>query len=137
MMLLGLIMKNKLIMISLLLICGFCIFRASMLFSTKNLIKYVEKIMRNEIPLDEIKGTIYEHFHPLSCYPIDTDYFYSDVTINVGWIIHDLNNGEINIIYNVNYYDDEKRYGGSHAPSKWLIEKQNGKWEIVKIIEKP
>ena len=119
------------------LIVALIIFRGIMVYTTNDLINYVERIMLNEIPLEEVEGTIYKHFHPIAIYPIDVDIFNCDVKVHKGWIFHDLKKGEINVIYHVRYYDDNKIFGGCNVPSKWLIERVDGKWEIVKIIEKP
>ena len=130
-------MKNKVFLFILVVVSCCLMFRTAMIISTKSLINYVYRIMNNEIPLEEVEGTIYEHFHPIAVYPIDVDKFNCDVNIYKGWIFHDLKKGEINVIYHVSYYDDNEIFGGSNAPSKWLIEKKDGKWEIVEIIEKP
>ena len=115
------------------LIVVLIIFRGIMVYTTNDLINYVERIMLNEIPLEETEGTRFHLYQSKSKYTIDK----AEVSINRGWIFHDFKKGVINLNYRVAQYSGEKCVYFSSAPSEWLIEKKDGKWEIVKIIEKP
>ena len=124
---------RRLKLIIILLITALIIFRGIMIYTTNDLINYVERVMSNEIPLEETEGTWYSCFQSKSKYTIDK----AEVSINRGWIFHDFQSGEINVIYHIRQYSNGVVVYSSYAPSKWLIEKKSGKWEIVKIIEKP
>ena len=104
-----------------------------MVYTTNDLIHYVERIMLNEIPLEETEGTRFHRYQSESKYTIDK----AEISINRGWIFHDFKKGFINVNYHVRQYSNEKKVYSASAFSKWLIERVDGKWEIVKIIEKP
>jgi hypothetical protein len=55
------------------------------------------------------------------------------------FVLHNFSDGVMWVRYTWGGYDrDGFRHGmGRNAPSKWIIHKENGRWEIVKIIEAP
>ena len=126
-------MKKIIIACFAIFIIGPILFRVFMYYTSKDVFTYAEKVMRGEVPLEETAGRKVDRYQYKLDYPIDK----VNVTLKVIWVVHDFYKGEAEVYYHMAHYSNGLNVFGSVAYSTWYIEKINGKWEIVKIIEKP
>ena len=63
----------------------------------------------------------------------------ADVEIRRLFVLHNFKKGVMYVEYSCETFDEEGNtvYGAAGIPSKWYIERNNGRWEVVEIEEDP
>jgi len=113
---------------------------SAMIISTNSLIRDVESVFRLEVDRSVTEGR-----------PID-QYNYNNhaeargrevggisYSLRRRFVWHNFQYGYIWARYTRVVYDIDGRIltGASRIPTRWRIERQNGRWEIVEIFERP
>lgn len=106
-----------------------------MFYSTNSVVQDVERVMRGQIAYEDIKGTPIEHYKP----PTKDPPVYVVVIITRLFVLHNFSDGYMWVIYTNEGVDPNSNtmYGSYRVPSRWKIHKENGKWVIVDIKERP
>ena len=106
------------------------------LINTNQVIRHVENVMRSNIAKDLTMGL------PIDMYNrqghLDLGAVSYEVKISRVFVIHNFFNGYMWVRYTREGFDSDgnRVYGSWKIPSRWKIQKQNGKWEIIDIFER-
>lgn len=134
----GVMKKKKKLKIIFSVIIAIIIVYIVMLFDTNSLMVEVKSVFMREVEESE---TIEK---PVNMYNRSSEYQNEalvnvNLKLNIIFTIHNFRDGYIWAYYSVEARNesDELLYGSWEIPTKWKIHKENGKWEIVDIIEAP
>ena len=101
---------------------------------------YHQNLSRHELNAvsNDITNTeLYKYYNKNELYNDEI----SDANINIRrlFVLHNFRKGVMFIKYDCESFNKsgEHIYGSSNVYAKWYIEKKNGVWEVVKVIEKP
>jgi len=111
------------------------LYYAIFFYPTNDLFSEAKSVLAGEKVVDES--------NPLWRYNFRKKYYPDTETIesSIGriWVWHNGKKGVMQVLYSVRYYDKNGKidYCSIGIPSKWYIEKENGKWKVTKIDEHP
>jgi len=114
---------------------------ALMYHDTNELTHHVKELFRGEIdpalPERTPSGTYNQATHYESLYPREVAEV--DITILRLFVLHDFNDGFMEVYYFYEARDSESRVlcGSWGIRSHWVIHKEDGVWQIVEIHEDP
>jgi len=133
-------MKTKIIIFlgALVILALIAIAYFAMFHDTDELMDEAKRILRKEASIEETEG------RALHVYNSNKDKRYDDVvTVNVSlervFVIHNFSDGYVFVVYNEEAYNasGKIKYGSLGATCFWKIHKENGKWDVVDVYEKP
>ena len=128
-------MRNKVFIIG--LISLLIITYGIMIIDTNDLMRYARDVFLGIIPETETKGKAINMYNDLPYFREKVSKI--DLTLKRVFVFHNFFNGYIIVFYSVFMYDNDGGIvsGSMNIFSTWKIHKENGKWSVIKIIEKP
>ena len=110
-----------------------------MIVDTLSLMSYVKDVFRGKVPLGHTENTPERRYNHLSYF--ENNIMDGEIKFNIVRLFtwHNFKEGYIKVMYTTSAYDKNGRilYGSHRIFSKWMIQKRNGKWVIIEIIEAP
>jgi len=107
----------------------------AMLIDTNSVIDDVKNIMHGNVEESAIDNS------PLRTYYRRGDLRTVSVDANITrkFVLHNFSDGYIWVKYTCEGFDSKgsKTYGSWEIPSRWKIHKENGKWKVIEIKERP
>lgn len=131
-------MKNGLNKIILTVIILLCIVYCIMLHDTNSVKRdFINCIKSNLTSNETADSELYKYYNRSNDY--DDKVYDANVHIKRQFVIHNFRKGVMFVKYNCEAFNKagEHIYGSSNVHAKWYIEKKDGPWEVVKIIEQP
>ncbi len=106
-----------------------------MFLDTNSIYNEVKTVMKGEYDEDYVfNGEMY-------CFDFTRGYGETEVDLDVKrlFVVHNFQHGYMWVFYSFEVKSPSGYLltGGADIPSKWEIERQNGKWVIVDVIEAP
>ena len=116
-------------------LCVILIIYFIMFFSTNKLVNDVENIMLGRVPADVTEGKEIHRYNNSAVY-LNAEV---DVSITRLFVVHNFSDGYMWVKYSyVTKKNDKDILPSSvNVISRWKIHRENGKWEIVEIVEEP
>jgi len=103
----------------------------------QELISNAESVLRGDVIIEDETNPLWRYSFKENKYPTVTAI---DLELHVIYIHIDGDNGLIKVAYDINYLSSSGYivWGAGHIiyPAEWTIEKHEGKWVIVKIVER-
>jgi hypothetical protein len=129
--------KKMVLLIIIFIVLLLVVIYTFMLISTNQIVRDVENVMRSNVAMELTEGLPIHMYNRQNEHGIRTFSYY--VKINRIFVLHNFNEGYMWIRYWRKGYDSEGNvmFGSSDIPARWRIQKTNGNWEIIEIIEKP
>ena len=128
-------MKTKILRIVVVVILMILTAYAIIFNNTNALIQEVENVMYGNVDKSVTQDS------PLKVYNRKGEFntTHTEVELTRLFVIHNFFDGYMWVKYSYEDFDEQDRrtYGSWNIVSKWKIHKENGKWKIVEIIEKP
>lgn len=134
-------MKNRatvIIIISSLTILLCIIYYSVMLHDTDNLLTdFADCIKGNYVSNAIINTELYKYYNRNELY--NNEISDADINIRRVLVLHNFHKGIMFIKYDCETFNKsgEHIYGSANVYAKWYIEKKNGVWTVVDVIEKP
>ena len=130
-------MKKVRIIVSLIFLALVIIYVA-MLLSTNPLMAEVREVFSGDVSQSDTEGRAI-HGYNINKRASSANLGDVELTVVRLFVLHNFNNGYIWAFYRYLAYDTEGELitGSWNIPTKWQIQRESGRWEIVKIFEEP
>lgn len=134
-------MKNRatvITIISLLTVLLCIIYYSVMLHDTDSLLTDFANCIKGDSVSNTITNTeLYKYYNRNELY--NNEISDADINIRRLFVLHNFHRGIMFIKYDCETFNKsgEHIYGSANVYAKWYIEKKNGVWTVVDVIEKP
>jgi hypothetical protein len=111
-----------------------CLIYICMLYSTRTVIDDFEACVSGKEILNDVRNSeFYDMYYRAGAVSAE------NVKVTTPLALHNFNKGVMYVKYTYEAFDEDgSPVAGSYkVPSKWYIEKQNGRWIVTKIDERP
>ena len=130
---------NKLVIaVAILIVIGLVGFIV-MLISTNELMAFAKSVFLGKYDKECAQNKLLQQRYDIISSHQSSHIVNVELTLNRIFILHNFSNGYVWVRYTCKYMDsnNETICSALGIYSKWIIQKQNGVWEVVKIYEKP
>ena len=106
-----------------------------MLWTTNDIVREVKNVMQGNISIEETRGTSLDLYNRKG----DLGTIFAEAKITRLFVFHNFFDGYMWVKYSCEGFDKNGNhtYGSSNVISRWKIHREDGKWQVVEIQEKP
>lgn len=117
------------------ILCALLLLYAFIFFNTNTVIEDFVSCVKGDNITKTLKNTELYNWYGKHDYPVNQ----SDIKIQRCFVVHNFSKGIMYVKYSFENYDENGNFrkGASNIKAKWYIQKQNNRWTVNKIQEKP